>query len=303
MRIPTRPAGRPSARAREEHAGWLFVAPVMGYVLVVFVLPLLFLLYATFFRWSIIDGPGPFVGLRVLVSTLADPLFRASLVNSALFMLAGGPATVGLALLVAVALSRRSPLPFKGFLKVAYTMPLITSLAATAFIWLWLFNPSYGLFNAILGALGLPRLAWLTDTAQVIPSLALMYLWVRLGFDLAILLAGLESIPEELYEAARLDGAGPGQIFARITLPLLNGPLVVVSVVEVITSLKTFELPFVATHGGPVNASRTAVLHIYDTAFRYNEISKASAAALVLFVLILLVTLVQLRLLARRVEY
>jgi multiple sugar transport system permease protein len=290
-------------RAHEEHTGWLFVAPVMLYVVIVFVLPVLFMLYLAVVRWSPIEGGGPYVGARLITETLSERLFWQSLANSARFLLISVPATVLCALLSALAFARRSALPAKGFFKVAYFLPLVTSLAATAFIWLWMFNPSYGLFNAILGLIGLPPLAWLNSTAQVLPALAIMYVWVRLGFDMAILLAGLEGIPVEFYEAARIDGAGAWQSFFGITLPLLIPQLVLVGVLEVITSLRTFDLPYLATHGGPLNASRTVVLHIYDTAFHYNEVSKAAVAALVLFVLILGITLVQMRLTQRQVEY
>ncbi len=291
------------ARVHEERTGWFFVAPVMLYVVVVFVLPVLFMLYLAVFRWSPIEGSGTFVGLKLIQDTLTDPLMWTSFLNSGMFLLASVPATVILSLLAAAAFSNRSPLPFKGLFKVAYFLPLVTSLAATAFIWLWMFNPSYGLFNALLKTVGLPGLNWLNDTEQVIPSLAIMYVWVRLGFDMAIFLAGLEGIPEEYYEAAKLDGAGTIQSFANITLPLLNPQLVMVGVVEVITALRTFDLPYLATHGGPVNASRTVVLHIYDTAFHYNEMSKASVAALVLFVVILVITAIQMRLTSRQVDY
>jgi multiple sugar transport system permease protein len=292
-----------AARIQEERVGWLFVAPVMLYVVVVFILPALFMFYLALFRWSPIEGSGPFVGLQIVRETVRDPLMWKSFLNTAVFLLASVPATVLLSLLAATAFCRRSPLPWKSVFKVAYFLPLITSLAATAFIWLWMFNPSYGLFNTLLGILGLPRMNWLADTAQVIPSLAIMYVWVRLGFDMAIFLAGLEGIPEEFYEAATLDGAGKYQAFLKITLPLLNPQLVLVGVIEVITALRTFDLPYLATHGGPLNASRTVVLHIYDTAFHYNEPSKASVVALLLFAVILLITFIQLRVASRQVDY
>ena len=292
-----------AARIQEERVGWLFVAPIMLYVVVVFILPALFMFYLALFRWSPIEGSGPFVGLQIVRETVRDPLMWKSFLNTAVFLLTSVPATVLLSLLAATAFCRRSPLPCKSFFKVAYFLPLITSLAATAFIWLWMFNPSYGLFNTLFGILGLPRMNWLADTAQVIPSLAIMYVWVRLGFDMAIFLAGLEGIPEEFYEAATLDGAGKYQAFLKITLPLLNPQLVLVGVIEVITALRTFDLPYLATHGGPLNASRTVVLHIYDTAFHYNEPSKASVVALLLFAVILLITFIQLRVASRQVDY
>jgi multiple sugar transport system permease protein len=289
--------------AQEERFGWLFIAPMMLYVAIVFIIPMLFMVYLTVFNWSPIEGTSVFVGLRIIKQALSDRLFWLSLLNSAKFMAISVPATVILSLLSAVAFSSRSPLPLKGLFKTAYFLPLVTSLAVTAFIWLWIFNPDYGFFNSLLRALRLPTLLWLADTDQVIPSLAIIYVWARLGFEMAIFMAGVEGIPLEFYEAAKIDGAGSTQSFFKITLPLLNPQIVLVSVLEVIAGLKIFELPYVATAGGPVNASRVAVLHIYETAFRYLEFSKASVAALVLFLLIMLVTFVQMRLTQRRFEY
>jgi len=290
-------------RVAEERFGWLFAAPAILYVLLVFVIPVFFLVYLTLFNWSAFEGPGAFVGTRVLRQAVNDRVYWSSLLTSAKFVLFAVPTTLILSLLAATACSRRSPLPLKGLLRVLYFLPVVTSLAATAYIWLWLFNPAYGLFNTILGKFGLAPVPWLTDVNTVLPSLAIMFVWVRLGFDMAIFTAGLEGIPEEFYEAATIDGAKPWQAFLKITLPLLNPQIVMVSIIEVIGALKTFDLPYLATHGGPLNASRTVVLHIFDTAFRYNELNKAGAAALIFFVLILVITLVQLRLTSRKVEY
>ncbi|MCX6028380.1 MAG: sugar ABC transporter permease [Chloroflexi bacterium] len=289
--------------AQEERFGWLFIAPMMLYVAIVFFIPLLFMVFLTVFRWSPIDGSSPFVGLMMIKQALTDRLWWLSLANSAKFMALSVPATVILSLLSAVAFASRSRLPLKGLFKTLYFLPLVTSLAVTAFIWLWIFNPDYGFFNSLLRALHLPTLLWLADTEQVIPSLVIVFVWARLGFEMAIFLSGIESIPHEFYEAAKIDGAGSIQSFFRITLPLLNPQIVLVGVLEVIAGLKVFELPYVATAGGPVNASRVAVMHIYESAFRYLEFSKASVAALILFLLIVLVTLIQMRLTQRRFEY
>ncbi len=295
--------GAASWAAQEERYGWLFISPMMLYVAIVFIIPLIFMFYLTVFNWSPIEGTSVFVGLRIIKQALSDKLLWLSLLNSAKFMAISVPATVILSLLSAVAFSSRSRLPLKGFLKTAYFLPLVTSLAVTAFIWLWILNPDYGFFNSLLRALHLPTLLWLADTDQVIPSLAIVYVWARLGFEMAIFIAGVEGIPQEFYDAAKIDGAGLLQSFFKITLPLLNPQIVLVGVLEVIAGLKIFELPYVATAGGPINASRVAVLHIYETAFRYLEFSKASVGALILFLLIMLVTFVQMRLTQRRFEY
>jgi multiple sugar transport system permease protein len=296
-------ARRSTARAQEERAGWVLVAPIVAYLLVVFLVPVLFLGYLSIVRWSPLSDTTRFAGLAILDEVVTDAVFWRSLGNSAYLVLLAVPTTIVAALLVAVSLSSHSPLPFKAAYKAAYFLPFVASLTATAFIWAWIFNPAYGLLNALLALVGLPPLGWLNDTDQVLPAIALMYVWVRLGFNMAILLAGIENIPREIYEAARIDGAGGVRSFWHVTLPLLNAQLVLVGVVEVVNALRTFDLPYVATRGGPLNASRTIVLHIYETAFKYDGFSKAAAAALLLFALILAVTIVQIRLTTRRVEY
>ena len=159
------------------------------------------------------------------------------------------------------------------------------------------------MLNNILRMLSLPEQGWLDDTSQVLPSLAIMYIWARLGFAMVIFIAGLESIPNDYYDAASIDGASRWQQFRHITFPLLNPQLVLVIILEMITSLRTFELPYMAANGGPAHASRTVVLHIYDSAFQYFRMNGAAAAALILFSIILILTLVQRRLFSRQVEY
>lgn len=288
---------------QEERYGWLLIAPMMSYVVIVFLIPLLFMFYLTIFNWSPIEGTSVFVGFRIVGQAISDKMLWLSLLNSAKFMVLSVPATVILSLLSAVAFSSRSRLPLKGLFKTAYFLPLVTSLAVTAFIWLWIFNPDYGFFNSLLRALNLPTLLWLADTSQVIPSLVIVYVWARLGFEMAIFIAGVEGIPQEYYDAAKIDGASLLNSFFRITLPLLNPQIVLVSIIEVIAGLKVFELPYVATAGGPINASRMAMQHVYETAFRYLEFSRASVSAIILFLLIIVVTLIQMRLTQRRFEY
>jgi multiple sugar transport system permease protein len=213
------------------------------------------------------------------------------------------PGTVFFSLLAALAFQSRTRLPLRGFFKTTYFMPLVVSLVAVAFVWKWMYNPSIGMLNNILRMLSMPEQGWLDDTGQVLPSLAIMYIWARLGFAMVIFIAGLESIPNDYYDAAAIDGASRWQQFWHITFPLLNPQLVLVIILEMITSLRTFELPYMAANGGPAHASRTVVLHIYDSAFQYFRMSGAAAAAIILFLIILILTLVQRRLFSRQVEY
>ncbi|MEA3334670.1 MAG: sugar ABC transporter permease [Chloroflexota bacterium] len=287
---------------REARSGYLFTLPTLIYIIIIFFIPAAYTIVLSVRNWNI-HGFGDFVGLQSYVELLTDPLFRKSLVNTLIFTLLSVPMTVFFALLAALAFQSRTRLPGRNLFKAGYFLPLIVSLVAVAFVWKWMFNPSIGLLNNILRSLGLPEQGFLNDTAQVLPSLSIMYVWARLGFAMVIFVAGLESVPNDYYDASSIDGASRWQQFRHITFPLLNPQLVLVIILEVITSLRTFDLPYIAAQGGPAHASRTVVLHIYDSAFQYFHMSTAAAAAIVLFVLILALTLLQRRVLSRQIEY
>ena len=207
-----------------------------------------------------------------------------------------------LSLLVALGFNALVMKRGSGLIRALYFAPVVASLTAVAFVWLWIFNPAYGLANGILTGIGLPAQQWLTSEGQVIPSLAIMYVWARLGFNVIILVAGLNAIDRSYYEAARLDGAGPFRMLWSITLPLLNRQLVLVISVEVMNALKLFELPFVATKGGPTGASRSMVIEIYELAFRLDRWGKAAVYVLIFFVFLVAITAVIRKLFTRDIS-
>lgn len=288
--------------AREARTGYLFTFPTFIYVLIIFLIPAGYTLVLSTYTWSI-NGLGDFVGLSNFISLIDDPLFLKSVRNSIIFTLMSVPFTMICGMLAALAFQSRMRVPGRNFFKASYFMPLVVSLVAVAFVWKWMFNPSIGLLNNILRSLSLPEQGWLDDVRQVLPSIALMYVWARLGFAMVIFVAGLEGISQEYYDAASIDGANGWQQFWQITFPLLNPQLVLVLILEVITSLRTFDLPYIAAQGGPVHSSRTIVLHIYDTAFQYFRMGPAAAGAIMLFTIILGLTLIQKRFLSRQIEY
>jgi multiple sugar transport system permease protein len=232
-----------------------------------------------------------------------DSVFIKSLGNTLVFSLLSVPFTLLCGLLAALAFQSRVKLPLRSLFKASYFVPLVVSLVAVAFVWKWMFNPSIGLLNNILRSLSLPEQGFLDDSGQVLPSLAVMYVWARLGFAMVIFIAGLEGISQDYYDAAAIDGASRWQQFRTITFPLLNPQIILVLILEMITSLRTFDLPYIAAQGGPANASRTVVLHIYDSAFQYFRMGSAAAGAIILFCIILGLTLLQRRLFSRRIEY
>ncbi len=287
---------------RQARIGYIFVLPVFLYVVIIFFMPAGYTVLLSFFSWTI-RGMGRFVGLESYIELFRDPLFLKSVRNSVVFALMSVPLTLIFGMLAALAFQSRVRLPLRNFFKPAYFMPIVISLVAVAFVWKWMFNPSIGLLNYILRSLGLPEQGWLNDTEQVLPSLSIMYVWARLGFSMVIFIAGLEGIPSDYYDASAIDGASRWQCFWHITFPLLNPQIILVLILEMITSLRTFDLPYIAAQGGPAHASRTIVLHIYDSAFQYFRMGSAAAAAIFLFSMIFILTLLQRRLFSRRIEY
>ncbi|MEA3336141.1 MAG: sugar ABC transporter permease [Chloroflexota bacterium] len=252
--------------------------------------------------WGVAGG-SEFVGLQQYAEVLNDKLFWVSMKNTFVLALLSVPLTMALAILAAVLFHSASNFPFRNLFRAIYFLPVITSAVAVGFVWSWIFQPDIGLLNALLEALGIKGQMWLSSPSQALPSLAIMNIWMRLGFDMIIFWAGLQGIPSVYYDAAKVDGAGAVARFRHITFPLLNPQIVLVAVIEIINALKVFDLVFIATSGGPVNSTRVVVLHIYDLAFSWNKMGEASAVAICLFVIVIIVTVAQWKLLSRRVEY
>jgi multiple sugar transport system permease protein len=293
-----------SVHDKQIRTAYIFILPAVIYFGLNYIIPFFYDLYLTVFRFSY-TGAFEFAGLDFYQGVLKDKLFWSSLKVTSMLGVLSVPATMLLSLLVAVILEEFVGSFAKNFFRAVYFLPVVTSGVAIAFVWSWLFlpDPKVGLLNIMLAQLGFAPRLWLSSVKEVLPSIAIMNIWARLGFDMIIFLAGLQGIPNEYYEAARIDGANRVHSFLHITLPLLNPQIVLVAIYEIINVLKTFDIPYIATDGGPANASRVVVLHIYDKAFRWNEINEATVAALFLFVLIMVITVIQWRFLNRPVEY
>lgn len=291
-----------SIRDRQIRTAYLFVLPTILFFLLTFTYPAIQAFWLSLHKWAIVGDP-EFVGLSQYANVLGDRLFWTSVKNTAMLTLLSVPLTMALAMLAAVLFHSASELPLRNLFRSVYFLPVITSSVAVAFVWSWIYQPDIGLLNAFLETLGIPGQRWLSSPKQVLPSLAAMNIWMRLGFDMIIFWAGLQGIPSVYYDAAKVDGAGAFERFWFITLPLLNPQIVLVAIIEIINALKIFDLVFIATSGGPVNASRVAVLHIYDLAFSWNKMGEASAVAVLLFVVIMIATILQWQFLSRKTEY
>jgi multiple sugar transport system permease protein/sn-glycerol 3-phosphate transport system permease protein len=182
-------------------------------------------------------------------------------------------------------------------------MPTLLSGAAIGIVWVYIFDPRYGLIKTIIDPLGLNSPNWLRDTSWALPAIIIVYVWKNLGFATVIYLAGLQGIPKDLYEAARLDGAGPFWRFRSVTLPMLSPISFFLVITSILNSFQAFDIIRVMTRGGPVDATNTLIYYIYDEGFVAFNAGRASAAAVVLFVAMLVITLVQLRFQERRVHY
>ncbi len=291
---------------RERHdtlSAGLFLAPALILITVFFFLPVgaaLLLSFTDFDIYALGDLERlRFVGLSNYLQLLQSPLFWTALGNTGYFVLVGGPLSVavslGAALLVNTRLNR-----FPGFFRAVFFLPVVTTLVAVAVVWRYLYHPRYGLLNYGLSLFGLEPIDWLGDPAWAMPAIILMAIWKNFGFNMLIFIAGLQNIPPQLYEAARIDGASAWRQFRYLTLPLLGPTFLFVALMTMIGYFQVFAEPYVMTQGGPANRTLSVVLLMYEEGFRWWNMGYASAAAFVLFALILAATLLQLKL--RRVD-
>ncbi len=235
-----------------------------------------------------------FIGLHNYQAMFGDPAFWEALGNTAFFVVVGVPTLVIGSLAIAIALNYSRSWVFRA-LRAFYFVPAITAIVAISLIWGNLYNSQFGLLNWLLSLVGRGPVEWLTDPTIAKFSVALVAIWRGSGLDIIIFLAALQAIPHEYYEAAAVDGAGEWHKIFRITVPLMRFAIFFVTVTTLISWMQFFDEPYVLTQGGPVHATTSMSLYIYQQGFRYNEFGFASAASIVLFAIIALVTLLQIR--------
>jgi multiple sugar transport system permease protein len=284
-------------------AAWCFVAPALVVIGVFFVLPVLAALMVSFTDFDIYALADirnlRFVGLRNYGRLLETPSFWHALGNTLYFVVVGVPLSIGVSLGAALLLN--SPLArMKSFFRTALFTPVVTTLVAVAVIWRYLLSTHYGLINYALGRLGIAPVDWLGDPHWAMPAIILFAVWKSFGYNMVILFAGLQSIPQELYEAARIDGASATQQFRYITLPSLAPILLMVSILTIAGHFQLFAEPYVMTQGGPLQSTVSVLYFMYEEGFKWWNLGSASAVAFVLFLFIFAVTAVQLRLAPRR---
>lgn len=291
-------------RRRRRLGGWLEALPYLLPVLIglaVFTIgPIFAALFLSFTDWDLLTPP-EWIGLGNYSSLFRLPVFWTILGNTLYYTILYVPAAIVLPLLAAVMLNRslRGIIFYRGI----YFLPVITSTAAIALVWMLLYQPQFGVLNYILKQFGITGPNWLSDERWAMPALVIMSIWKGIGFNMVIYLAGLQSISEQYYEAAMIEGANTWQRMWYITIPLISPTTFFVLIISIISSLQVFEQTYILTKGGPGYATLTLSYYIYQNAFQFQRMGFSAAIAYVLFVMILLVTLVQFLLQRRWVFY
>ena len=283
---------------RSNLAAWVFVAPALIAISVFFAVPVaaaLLISLTDFDIYALADLSNlRFVGLDNYVALLHNPLFWQALWNTLIFVVLGVPLSIGASLGAALLLHSRVA-RFQGFFRTALFAPVVTTLVAVAVVWRYLFHTRYGFINHALETVGVAPIDWLGDPQWAMPAIVLLSVWKNFGYNMVILLAGLQAIPEDLYEAARLDGARRWALLRHITLPCLAPLLLVVSILTMAGHFQLFAEPYVMTQGGPAQRTVTVLYLMYEEGFKWWSLGSASAVAFVLFVIMFAITLLQLQ--------
>lgn len=272
----------------ERMAGALLTIPAFGVIGVLFVIPLLLSIGISFTRYNLFSAPR-WVGLSNYTSVLGDPQFRTSVVNTVYF--AGGQVVVGVVVALFVAMLFNRPMRGGAAMRTTIYLPQAMSYVTVSLLWSFLYDPQFGPIDAALQRLGLGPVNFLTSTGLAMPSIMAMSLWRNLGYFMTILLAGLKSVPQDTVEASHLDGAGWWSRLIYVIVPQLRSPLFFVVVTWFMGGLQMFTQSYVMTSGGPVNATRTVVYELYETAFQDLDFGKASAIAVLMLVVVLIVAI------------
>ncbi|MFD1788037.1 carbohydrate ABC transporter permease [Sphingomonas floccifaciens] len=281
---------------REARAAWWMSGPALAAIALFFALPAaasLLLSLTDFDIYALADLSNlRFVGLANYARLLGDPLFWRATLNSLWFVVFGVPLTVGLSLAAAILLDAKT-VRWKPVWRVALFAPYVTTLVATAVVWRYLLHTRYGLVNAALAEVGIPPVDWLGSPSASLPAILIFVAWKTFGYNMVIFFAALQTVPQDLHEAARIDGAGAWTRFRHVTLPAIAPTVLLVSILSIAGFFQLFAEPYVMTQGGPAQSTVTILYFMYEEGFKWWNLGAGSAVAFILFVLILAVTLIQ----------
>lgn len=281
---------------REALAGYLFILPAIIVFLVFVAAPMLAAFGFSLFQWDVFRA-AKYLGLDNYRELFSDKRFFTTFWNTVVYTVLEVPLNLFVALAIALALNRRLPSVLRYFFRTTYFFPVIISFVAVSILWRYLLigDPTFGLVNYYLSRLGIDAIPWTSSSRWALRTVILVNVWKTFGFNLIIFLAGLQNIPRHFYEAAEIDGANIWHRFRHITIPLLTPTLFFVFVIEMLHAVQVFDTAYVLTRGGPGDASRTIVMYMYETGFQAFRMGYASAVAVILFLVVMTLTLLQMR--------
>lgn len=289
-------------KQREALVGYLFILPTYIGFIIFILYPLIESMRISFQEFSLLRG-STYVGLDNYVQMFADARLRISYVNTIIFTLFAVFFNAGIGLILAVMLNRRLPVLMRNLYRSIFFFPVLIAHTYIAVIWRFLYQQDTGVINYYLGVFGIDAIPWLSNAHWAMAAIIILDVWKNTGFAMLVFLAGLQSIPNEYYEAAQLDGANERQLFFRITIPLLSPTIFFILVIFMIGALQVFDTIIVLTAGGPGDATRSVVLYIYEIAFRTFNMGYAAAVSMTLFAIILVLTILQFWISRRWVHY
>ncbi len=280
-------------------AAYLFLAPAVTAILIFFFIPVIAAFLMSFTDFDIYALASydtvRFVGFRNYIQLFGDPLFWQSLQNTFYYVVLATPLSIAVSLGAAILLNTKL-IKYKSFFRLSYFIPYITTLVAVAIVWRFIYHPKFGILNYFLGWFGINPVDWLGNPSTAMPAIVLMSVWKTFGYNMIIFLAGLQNIPEDLYEAASLEGANAWQKFKAITIPMLAPMTLFVSIITIVGFFQLFAEPYIMTQGGPLNKTLSIVGYMYQEGFRWWNMGYSASISFVLFFIILIVTILQFKL-------
>lgn len=282
-----------------SRAAYFFLAPALLSIFIFFFIPVIAALLISFTDFDIYAlgnlNSVRFVGLQNYSRLLEDPLFWTALKNTFYFVIFAGPLSIIVSLSAALLLNNKL-VRFKGIFRLTYFMPVVTTLIAVAIVWRFIYHPKFGILNYFIGFIGIDPIDWLGDPHWAMPAIILLAIWKSFGYNMIIFIAGLQNIPEDLYEAASIEGASGWHKFKTITLPMLAPTTLFVGIITIIGYFQLFAEPYIMTQGGPLNSTLSIVQYMYQEGFRWWNMGYSASIAFVLFFIILIGTLIQFKL-------
>ncbi|MBK7107074.1 MAG: sugar ABC transporter permease [Ignavibacteriae bacterium] len=277
-------------------AAYIFLAPAMTAIFAFFFIPVIsafVISFTDFDIYSLSDySNARFVGFKNYINLFYDQLFWQALKNTFYFVIFAGPLSIAVSLGAAMLLNSKL-VRFKGIFRLTYFLPVVTTLIAVSIIWRFIYHPKFGILNFMLDFIGVNPIDWLGDPNLALPAIVIMSVWKNFGYNMIIFIAGLQNIPQYLYEAAELEGASGWQKFKSITIPMLAPTTLFISIITMIGYFQLFAEPYVMTQGGPLNSTLSIVLYMYNEGFRWWNMGYSASIAFVLFFIIFIATIIQ----------